>query len=399
MQHMIFGKLKNNNVNIIHSKYKLLYSILLALLVIVGVGCDGPEPPIDSEGEVVFSIDGTIEGNPLLIEAGREDVYLFTSYALNNDDIYEFTTNFEKTTQCLTGCNEALSISLLNTQVGIGFDLGSAVYLGDYPLATSEVDSTLAFEVAFQTIATGSSTIFPKWNFGDGTTANDLSPTHIFTTPNALVKLKVQDLLGQESSVQSSIDFGTGTECQKDFYGSFNIITGFYEFRLTEIQGLNPSTTYNWSLTSSNDSSSGFGSSFQTSVQANDLFEVCLDVNENGCVSQICKTYSNQTKTLITAATFETSITPTFIKNIESTLSNVAISYTNESGQVFSTKNGAQTSQRYFKIVKITPFAKNENNQSTVMVEAEIKCTLYDNNGETLELESNQLIFAIAYPE
>lgn len=386
-------------MNIIHSKYKFIYSLFLALFVIVGVGCDDVEPPIISDGEVLFSIDGTLGGEPLLIEAGKENIYLFTSYALNDDDVYEFKANFEKTAQCLTGCNEAFSISLLNTEIGLQFNLDSSIYLGNYPLAINQIDTIPAFEVAFQTIATGSSTIYPKWNFGDGTTSNSLFPTHIFRTPNAQVKLEVQDLLGQKSSVQSSIDFVTGFECQKDFYATFNNNIGLYEFRLTELQGISPSTTYNWSLNSPNDSKTGTGNSFQTGVQANDLFEVCLDVNENGCVSQICKTFNNQTKTLIAAATFKTTITPTFIKNIESTLSNITISYTNDSGQFFSTKNGNQTSQQYFRIVKVTPSEKNENNQPTVKIEAEIKCTLYNNNGETLELESNQLIFAIAYPE
>ena len=383
---------------IIDSKYKLIYAFLFALIVLIG--CDEIEPPVDSTGEVLFSIDGTLGGNPLLIEAGQEKVYLFTSYALNADDVYEFKASFEKTGQCLADCNEALSISVLNDKSGVQFDLDSSIYIGDYPFDTNEIDSLSIYEVQFQAIATGNSTIYPRWNFGDGTTSNGLSPIHVFRTPNAQVKLEVEDLFGQKSMVQSSIDLANGTQCQKDFYATFNPTIGLYEFHLAELQNLNPSITYNWSLNSPNDVKTGFGNTFETDVQTNGIFEVCLDINENDCASQVCKTFNNQNKQLISAATFEASIiSSTIIKNIESTLSNVKISNTNDAGEVYSTRKGSQTTQQYFRIIKITPFEKNENNQPTVKVETEVKCNLYNDSGEVLELESNQLIFAIAYPE
>lgn len=366
--------------------------------------CRGDEPPIGNpESEVIFFIDGTIDGNEFLIEAGRENVYLFTDYSLDSNGLYQFKGDFEKTNNCTTNCMEAFSITINNYTTDLNFNMNNALFLGNYSLASNTPDSIDVYDLNFEAAASGSSIItHSTWDFGDGNTSNQMNPSHVYSdVTNALVRFEARDLFGAKSHIEAALDLENNQNCITDF----SFIYQDNDFIFRPIGGELPNYTYNWSIVELTDTNPNIINSsnavLSTSI-SNGLFQVCLNVTApNGCSSEVCKNIDGNSQTLANTTFFNyTSTSSRALKNPLS-LSQVTIEYTDPNGVIYSNKNGTQSlsPNNYFEIVKVSAFSDNENNQKTKKIEAKVKILLFNDSGTGIELESDDFIFAVAYPD
>lgn len=382
-------------------------SINIYILSLIGAlffwtGCDSVEFPPDPDTEIIFFIDGTMEGETFLVEAGKESVYLFTDYNFNTDNVYEFNGNFEKTAICTTDCDEAISITINNYALGAGINMNNALFLGTYPIASNMPDSIDIHNLTFQATASGNSMITKTdWNFGDGESSNQLNPSHIYSdVTNALVRFETKDLFGTKSHVEARIDLENNQNCITDFYFTYQN----NQFNFYPIGGSQPNYSYEWAINSPSDSTimlSSSNATFSTPINYNDLFQVCLNITlPNGCTSQVCKKIDGNNQTLASTSFFNyTSISTKEPKNPLS-LSQVNIEYTDSNGIIYSNKKGNQSSlpNSYFEVIRISDYDDNENGQKTKKIEAKAKILLFNDNGASIEFKSDDIVFAVAYP-
>lgn len=67
------------------------------------------------QDEPLFIVDVMKNGSEFLIEAGRDDFYLFTDNSLNEiDEVFSPYSEFAKTDQCTSECLESFSLTILN---------------------------------------------------------------------------------------------------------------------------------------------------------------------------------------------------------------------------------------------------------------------------------------------
>ena len=372
---------------------KIYFFIILAIFV---VSCDpeGPiVPPIEYPGEVIFSMKGTLDGDSLIIEAGKKNVRLYADFRLNADNIYEFQGAFEKSPSCTSDCVEALSVMITNDKIGTSVNISDALFIGDYSWIDEQIDTTINYQVSFEPVATATSFIGANWNFGDNNTSNALVPIHTFENNFPLVELETYDLFNNRSRVKTHLDLENGTDCQEDFYFLYNSISDIYTFKIPDAS---QNLTYNWTLTDGVNVFTNTGANFVRGVSSNDLFEVCLEVNNNGCLSQICKVYDNNSQTLVSATTFAYEIEPVNIVSIDQFLSKITLNYTSPDGIFYSSQNGIQPSSSTFEILEIEDYS--EGSLDIKKIKATLNCVLFDANGNSLTLETNEFTFGVDYP-
>jgi len=380
----------------------MIYNILkinLLLLTLFLVSCDETNLPDEVDGEVLFFLDGTLNNKPLIINAGEDNFYLYTNYQVDNNGLLHFEGNFAKTNACIENCDEALRISISNNIPGLGFNINDALFVGDYRLASQQIDSTTLYETTFQASGVGNSTITANWDFGDGNTSTNLHPVYDFQSSNPIVQLEITDLFGCKSLARSQLDLDNNSFCQQDFFFSYNPSLSIYSF--IPFGGYQSSNTYQWRIVSESDSLQSSNSTFTTAVNANGQFQVCLTTtSSSGCISEICKSFDAATSTLSCAAAFQFDAQPRVEVVNSQIFSNVEIAYTSPDNVLFTNKNGNQpsTNNSYFRIINISDYEINENGQLTKKIIAEMNCVLFDNNGNELVLNSSNFVFAVALP-
>ncbi|MFK7808797.1 MAG: hypothetical protein AB8F74_13420 [Saprospiraceae bacterium] len=84
------------------------------------------------------------------------------------------------------------------------------------------------------------------------------------------------------------------------------------------------------------------------------------------------------------------------LKSNSDPLGNVSFSYTDAAGVTYSSNLGEQSNSAFFKVTNIQSYLKNEKNQDTKLMYAELDCELYDNSGNSISFSNGELVFAVA---
>lgn len=129
------------------------------------------------------------------------------------------------------------------------------------------------------------------WDFGDGTTSNEISPTHTFSHGGLFtVCLIVTNTLGQISITCNDVFVIDPNACQISFDFTFEMIGRELQFSNTSF-GLTNETQYNWEF------SDGYTSTDKDPAHVfpqPGIYEVCLTLldNTNGCLEKHCTSVS-----------------------------------------------------------------------------------------------------------
>ncbi len=364
--------------------------ILILWLICVSVltGCKKKDP-IETTEAPVFSFTGKINGNYVDYSSGINDYYMFSSFGVDANNVKEFIGEL-KNKNCGSVCANSLKLIIKDYRSlsSLATKIDSSVTTGYYGFATPS-GNPISYSVTFVPQFAGGTASTYTWNFGDGSTSNTSSPTHIYTRPGKYnVCANILSTTSCGSSLCNSIPIGQlGTNVESGFSSSLptgNVIS----FTAQAVQGT-PPYTYLWNFGDSNTS-----------------------------------TLSNPTHTYLTSGVYLTSLTVTDSKNTSSTYQNnvatqtpgncmtrfsfiktainnpfnffnIVLEWTDTGGIVYSSNNN-QSAFSGFKITSVEEYNQNENGQKTKKINAIVNCTLY--NGTTsILVEDAQLIFAVAY--
>lgn len=354
--------------------------------------CHKTDEPQVTEPEPVFYIKADIYSDSLDIKAGKNNYYMYSSYSLDSNDVFNFSGEF-KQTDC-SDCRNTLKISFDNYKVDA--TPASAIDAGSFPISyipfAMPGGVPASYSVKFTPLTSGGQPLSYLWDFGDGTTSTDASPTHIYNITGIYeVGLNVTYASGCSSNISNPLNCGVSAlACDAGFILSSVDTT---TVNLTSSPGGNPPFTYDWDFGdgSPHDNSPNPSHTYATSG----VYQVCLTTTSiDSCTNTRCLNVAteNPGTCSIRYSSTVTAITNPF------NLSTAFVEWTDATGKVYTSKNSGQYPSSYFKINSVEDYDNNENGAKTKKLNVSFSFVLFT-QGDAFLVTNGEAVIAVAYPQ
>ncbi len=373
----------------------LLFSVL-ALLFFGVSSCkkEDPKPATGaSSATPVFSFTGNIDGTPISLQAGGNNYFMYTSYSLDSNGVYDFIGEL-KPQNCTGGCGNSLKISIKDyQQFSVSpTTIDSAIVPGYYAFAAPSGASSQYSNIFISVFKNGTAQSF-NWDFGDGTKAVLTSSTavHKYLHPGVYkVSLTTESTTGCSSTITNNIQFG---QTGNSFLPQFQVtIVGDTVFLSPIPIGGIPPYTYSWDFGDGNTSTS---ISPSHKYSASGVYQASLTMTDVMGVSGI--QYMNipiNSNTNCSSSFILPSPTP-LVNPMN--LGNVAIEWTDAAGTLWTSKSNNQPSSRsMFKIISVEDYLNNPNGVATKKIHVKFSCTLY-NGYRFIIMNDVDAVFSVGY--
>lgn len=365
--------------------------IIWSTLLLSLVGCKQDPLPEVTIGETVFSFEGTIDGQAVSLVAGEAGVYQEIGLDQTEDGLYEFSGSLGQ--KDCENCPEQLSLTLRDIELS---ELEDLLPIGRAPQPETfdfyyEAATEQSVEVAFE-LDEGLSPAQLSWDFGDGSTANVFSPTHVYTDTvleTVTVCLQTSDGSGCVTSICNVIDL-KDTACRAAFQYEIDAGAQFVTF-LDKSVGSRP-LKYTWT----------FGDGYSATLgnpgyyySQSGRYDACLEIeDDNGCKSEICKEISPDLSTCTAGYSYE-------VTRIESSsplqLGTVSCSWIDENKVRFLSESIAQTEASSFIITAAERYPDDQNGLAAWKISFTMSKELSDEEGN-LKLLTGTGTMAIGFP-
>ena len=378
-----------------HSCHRLHRFSLIGFSVLISVlsGCK-KDYPVASNGTPVFYFTGNIDGSSVSLKAGVNNYYMYSSYAQDSSSsVYRFLSDLKQTT--CTNCNNRIQFQINDFKVSVlnaPTTIDSSLKPGYYPLQVSG-GAPIAYSVNFNAVAFDSTAQATSWlwNFGDGSTSTTANPNHIYSHSGIYtVCLTVNYSNACTSGICNQVKVGVPDAA---FNVSVQSSIAGNTVQLSAITtGGTPPFIYSWDL---GDGSTSSLQNVTHTYSAPNTYKICLQVQDaNGYTANSCINISiRNSQSCNTNFTFYADTAS--ISNPYA-LSNTIITWTDNSGAVYTSNNSSQPTTSYFQIISVENYIKNQNNQSTKKLHVKFKCTVYNGNN-THSIDNGDAVIAVGY--
>ncbi len=372
-----------------------VFFLAVFIVFICAAGCRKDYPAASNDAPV-FYFKGSVSNIPFNLQAGVNNYYMYSSYLQDADHVYNFLGEL-KPTNCVH-CNsrikfqinnDTVSSALRNTSLTAGYYsfLGVDTILGtptQFPVnfisSPSSIDSVLSY----------------SWNFGDGATSALDAPIHTYSHPGYYnTCLTINYANNCSSSICNQVKVGVpDAACSVSLISS--VISGNnISFSSSQIS----TTPYTYIIDFGdgiilNGSSSNSFISTHTYVNSG-IYKVSLQITgSDGCTSKVFKNVATQGF----AGCFTNFDFAVQFPNANLlSLSNVVITWTDNSGVVYYSNTDTQPNDSYFQIISTENYSNNENNQPVKKLHVKFKCSLFQNNGPSLQMANGDAVIAVSY--
>jgi PKD repeat protein len=350
-----------------NKKMKLRFIFIPFLLFSLWACRKKEYPQSVTENDSIFYFSATIDGNPVKMDAGVNDYYMYSSYRLDSSsNLYSFTGDLKRS-DC--NCGSRLQIGINADKVYLpnaSVQIDSALKPAAYPLYAGD-----SYLVQFQS-ASNKTPASWLWDFGDNSTSTQQNPTHLFQRGGKYnVKLTIVDSGFCQSSISNIIKVGMPGSCavsvKDSAYGS-NAVS----FK-SAASGAAP-FTYQWNF--------GDGSSTVPSANPTHSFAIggsypvhlrVIDANQDTAYANINTITANDQSSCRSLFSVASSTAVPVIP-----LSAINITWTDESGSTYTSVNAAQPFSSYFNVTSVTDFDNNEKGEKTKILHVKFKCRVYN---------------------
>lgn len=356
--------------------------------LIVLASCNKAVEPQNSTDNPDFYLKGYKNGQPISINAGDENYYMYTSTSKDNEDINYYTGRLAK-----NDCNTCGEEFLFRFK---GDKTSGAKLLKNKEIDVEVEDPKVKYGVQFNTDKTYTSdarSVDFIWNLGDGSTSLEPEPYHLFNADKDYyeVELLVETSKGVPSSLSSKVY--TSTECKT----WFDLIKTSHGMRLVARHSGGRPSQYLWEFEDGYSASVAELDYDFDEVYGQELIRLTI-TDENGCVSQSSQNLVVNENYAFTAANFEYDIEEVLPKNGFDQLNTLSLEYTDEFGEVYFSDN--QNEDQSIKILNVESYgSKNEFGQTVMRFQFNLNCTLTSLKGNTISFTDLQGYVGVAIPE
>ncbi len=365
------------------------FTILFLLGLLMACNKKKYAEPVVYANDPVFNSTLLVNNVPVVLEAGKNGYYMFSSYKQDSNRVYNFIGSL-KQNNC-TNCANSLQVqindfksSALNAPVLIDSSLRS----GKYNYIASQVP--FCYIAKFQSSYNKNAASY-LWDFGDGS-APDTSrnPTHIYTKAgNYPVCLNVKGINGCEAGACNRQNIGSNNGFRTLINLNSVSSTSFSFGQSTT--GNRGNLNYFWSFgdgsTSTLDNPThvyAYRGSYPVSLRVTDSY------NNNTIVSN----YNVVTENDMSSCAGNYRITSLTSSNLS--LSAIKVTWVDANGSVYSSDKAVQSSNTYFDLLSVEDYSNNEYNQTTKKLHVKFKCTV-SNGVTTLQLDNAEATICVAY--
>ena len=357
-------------------------------------GCQKLEVDPDFTDEPVFKATLIVDGENKNLVAGDDNYYLFTGKK-TVAGVSEFYGNL-KEENCLDECAPELKISFKTNDIEQLFR--NAFIDFEESITTVKPIVKVRLDAAPHGVAPFENT----WQFEDGTT---LTGDHVFkefeTNTTETIQLKTVSGDGCENVQERTIEFidfsiPTVVGCEDYFFfidpqpDSSGLTNGIFIVPIG-VETLAPPDSLVWTNDGSSDLFFCFHPDSIPSEICVDIFSdlgcpqqtICLNLQDNNSTpnESFCSTHFSYTDEII------------FVPNSTTNSESVIVEYIQEGKIYYSNvlpQNGAQ-----FEIKSFESYVANEKGNQTIKYTASFTCSLSTLSGEIIEMESQEVVFAV----
>ncbi|MFK7970029.1 MAG: PKD domain-containing protein [Bacteroidia bacterium] len=371
--------------------------ILLTCLCILALSACKQTLPPSLDGEVALTFDGTIDNEPILIEAGKEGMQLNADYLRDGVGIDNYIGEFSPLS--CKGCAGSLRLTLrgkvlpaLSSPAEPVSDLATGTY--DFVGGTQNSADPKAFR--FRAISSGTHPMQHEWIMDGDTIHGQDAPFRRFSkTGHQPVILRTTDAQGCMSETEYRVPSGNGF-CGDPFRFEYQKM-GSGKVHFHAPTGLEPddiqAVTWNF----------GDGGFVVSEIQPTytyarpGIYRVkVVIVDKNGCLHCDFQNVYSEPGQSCESSILALPVAP------DGEPGKITVQWWDGAGKAFSSDHiQGQPSSSYFEILSSEPYDADPDGTPTWRIEARLRCTLFasDGSGETMEMVSNKMIFALGIEE
>ena len=347
-----------------------------------------PEP--ESGNSPQFYFKGNVNGSDIALEAGVNDYYMYSTYSQGTiNNVYTFGASLkqENCVSCLNSISIEINDHRTSTLSGpSGIDSAfQSTYYPFYAGNPAPVSHYVSFYSLFNNIPQNY-----QWNFGDGSTDNTPSPSHIFKHSGEYnVSLTVTDNNACSNSVANVQKIGIGGDyCNTTISGSS---TSTLNATFTNSTIGTPPYIFNWNF------GDGNFANIATPTHSYSLkgrYPVSLRVIDATGDTAIAN--FNYLTPSDTSCTTNYLVLSNYGVPNPLALSNITIKWRDSNGIEYTSNDISQPSSSYFKIISSSDYHDNESGQKTKKLHIKFKCKVY-NGSNSMQINNAEAVVVVAY--
>ncbi|PBQ31834.1 hypothetical protein CNR22_08655 [Sphingobacteriaceae bacterium] len=366
---------------------KALKFLIVLLLFGIGFSCNKKEypKPIEVINTAVYYSKLVIDNTPVVLEAGVDGYYMYSSYEVDSFSLYNYVADLKKI-DC-SDCTNSLKIQINDYKTSSDFPkIDSSLHPARYPYFNE--NPTVSYSVKF-TSQSDSTTTY-SWDFGDGNFSSEPNPNHVYAKEGEYsVCLKTTANKGYVNTICNKI-----TVNKKNFKAMISSSSpsgNVVKFNANASGGTAP-YSYFWRLAdgstyqqSSISHTYTYRGSSAVTLRVIDAVGDTLNMNYNA-------------KTFTDKSSFPANYYVSNIQQIGAVLpfSKITIHWKAADGLVYSSNSALQPNDSFFEILSATEGEKNEKGEPTRKINAKFKCRLY-NGTKSIVVNDAEVVVCVAY--
>ena len=375
-------------------QFYLLIGVLSGLLA-GGWSCRKKNYPESvTENSPVYFSKLTVNGAPVELVAGIDSYFMYSSVKQDSNQMRTFVGELKKV-DCSSSCPQTLKIEINDYKFSSG---------GNPSVIDSSLRSqTYAYEVkspapayAVQFISSFNRFAYPssyQWSFGDGKLINDQNPTHVYNAGGKYeICLTVKSINGCSSSMCSMHRIsknGMLATVSSTATGQ-NLI----DFEPKILGGKAPYTC-RWNMGDGKPVLEKNGK-FSYNYTYRGSYPVSLKVTDalgDTCSARFNAVTKNDSSSC--AANYGI-VSVSEVTFVQDKLSKIAVSWTDQNGTVYSSREGTQPSSSFFQVLSVQDNELNEKGERTKKLQVKFNCKVF-NGTNMISIDNAEATICVGY--
>lgn len=371
---------------------KLYYIFVLFGAVGLMNGCNEIEDPKPVVENPFFTVQASVDGQTIHLQAGVDDYYLYTTQDTDSLGVPAFRGHLRK--ENCNPCSNSVAVFFRGDDINQP-SIQSITTEGERDFfEPTYVVQDESYQIRFFS-EQDSGTVSHYWQLSDGTTFTTANPVYNFVAAgaqNSFNVLHVTSVINDTCSAALSNVIEVQSSCQPNFSTQSQGYTVYFDANYSA------GTQIVWNF---GDGSAGYGTSTSHTYNAPGMYHVEMQVFEpaNSCFGHIYKQVI-VSDTLDCHANFHYQIDyQPQVMSDSLQLGTVGVEWYNESGTKYSSALRKQPEGSYFEMLESHAYLQNENNQSTVEFSANVDVYLYSEQGDSVRFICPELHLAVPMPQ